>query len=172
MIDAAADAVLNFANQHQAWGIPLVFVLAFGESFAFLSLLFPATALLVAIGAVVGASDMNGAGLWAAATVGATLGDWISYWIGLRYGAAVTQAWPLSRNPALTSRAMALFQRWGFLAVFLGRFIGPLRATVPLVAGVSAMPLLSFQFANVTSAAIWAGTLLWLGDAGGRWLQS
>ena len=171
MFTDAADAVMAFVKEHQAWGMPVVFVLAFGESFVFLSLIFPATALLVGIGGVIGAAGINGAGLWAAATAGAALGDWISYWLGLHYGHAITTMWPLSRTPGLVPRAMEFFERWGFLAVFLERFTGPLRASVPLVAGISRMPQLPFQIANISSAFIWAASLLWLGAIGGQWLQ-
>jgi membrane protein DedA with SNARE-associated domain len=44
--------------------------------------------------------------------------------------------------------------------VFLGRFTGPLRAIVPLEAGIGAMPLIPFQIANLASAVIWAVGLL------------
>ena len=54
--------------------------------------------------------------------------------------------------------------RWGVLAIFIGRFFGPLRASVPLVAGIFAMPYWSFQIANFTSAFLWAAVLLTLGD--------
>jgi membrane protein DedA with SNARE-associated domain len=35
---------------------------------------------------------------------------------------------------------------------------------VPLVAGIFEMPFWRFQFANFTSAFVWAGVLLLLGD--------
>ena len=54
--------------------------------------------------------------------------------------------------------------RWGVLAIFIGRFFGPLRASVPLVAGIFRMPYWSFHVANFTSAFVWAGVLLTLGD--------
>ncbi len=38
---------------HEAWAAPVVFVLAFGESLAFISLLLPAWAALVGIGALI-----------------------------------------------------------------------------------------------------------------------
>ena len=172
MFTTAADAVTAFVTQHQAWSMPVVFVLAFGESFAFLSLIFPATALLIGIGGVVGAAGLDGAGLWAAAAAGAALGDWVSYWLGMRYGHAITEMWPLSRAPGLVTRAKAFFERWGFFAVFLGRFSGPLRASVPLVAGISRMPQLPFQIANITSAVVWAVSLLWFGEFALQSLQS
>jgi membrane protein DedA with SNARE-associated domain len=39
-----------------------------------------------------------------------------------------------------------------------------LRASVPLVAGIFEMPFWRFQFANFTSAFVWAAVLLTLGD--------
>jgi membrane protein DedA with SNARE-associated domain len=46
----------------------------------------------------------------------------------------------------------------------IGRFSGPLRASVPIVAGMLDMPLRVFQIANFTSALIWVAVLLVLGD--------
>ena len=53
---------------------------------------------------------------------------------------------------------------WGVAAVFIGRFFGPLRASVPLAAGIFRMPYWHFQLANFTSAFLWAGVLLGIGD--------
>jgi len=55
-------------------------------------------------------------------------------------------------------------KKWGIFGIFIGRFFGPLRASVPLVAGMFAMPYWRFQFANFFSAFVWAATLLTLGD--------
>ncbi len=52
------------------------------------------------------------------------------------------------------------------LAIFIGRFFGPLRASVPLIAGILEMPIIPFQIANFSSAFIWAWALLTLGDFG------
>ena len=45
-------------------------------------------------------------------------------------------------------------------AIFAGRFLGPFRATVPLVAGMSELEFWPFQIANAASAVIWAYALL------------
>ena len=50
------------------------------------------------------------------------------------------------------------------LAIFIGRFFGPLRASVPLVAGIFRMPYWAFQAANFSSAFVWAAVLLTIGD--------
>ena len=73
-------------------------------------------------------------------------------------------------RPELLFRGMAFFKRWGTLAIFLGRFFGPLRAVVPIVAGICDMPWLSFQMANLASAFVWAAGILAPGAFGLRWL--
>lgn len=99
-----------------------------------------------------------------AASIGAALGDWLSYWIGLKLEYSVQHMWPLSRHPNLIPRGEAFVKKWGMLGIFIGRFFGPLRASVPLVAGIFEMPYWRFQFANFASAFVWAAVLLTLGD--------
>lgn len=161
---------IEFVKEHEAWAVPIVFLLAFGESFAFVSLLLPATAILFAAAGLIGASGLPFWPIWFAATIGAFLGDWISYWIGYRYKRQIANTWPLSRAPGLLVRGEAFFLRWGTASVFFGRFFGPLRCVMPLVAGIAAMPSLPFQVANVTSAVVWATGILAPGVLGARWL--
>jgi membrane protein DedA with SNARE-associated domain len=68
-------------------------------------------------------------------------------------------------------RGVAFFERWGALAVFVGRFFGPLRAAVPVAAGICRMPWFKFQLANVASAIVWATGVLAPGAIGVRWLM-
>lgn len=163
---------VEFIREHESWAAPLVFALAFAESFPVLSLLFPATVLLVAIGALIGTSGIGFWPIWVAAAMGATLGDAVSYWVGQRFNHQIWRAWPLSRSPGLWPRARAFFDRWGVASVFLGRFCGPLRAVVPLVAGACAMPFGPFQVANVASALIWAAAVLVPGTLGVPWIEA
>jgi membrane protein DedA with SNARE-associated domain len=67
--------------------------------------------------------------------------------------------WPFSNHPELLARGLKFFARWGVIAVFSGRFFGPFRAIVPILAGLYATPWLHFQIANVTSAAVWAASI-------------
>jgi membrane protein DedA with SNARE-associated domain len=164
------NAVLTFVSNREAWAAPIVFILAFGESLAFISLLVPATAILFGVGALIGATGIRFWPIWLAAAAGASLGDWVSYWLGYHYKHAIAQFWPLSRRPALLPRGEAFFRKWGALGIFLGRFFGPLRSVVPLVAGICAMPLLPFQLANVASALVWAAGILTPGLFAFAWL--
>jgi membrane protein DedA with SNARE-associated domain len=42
------------------------------------------------------------------------------------------------------------------MAIFVGYFLGPLRSSIPMVAGFAGMPHSKFQLANVPSALVWA----------------
>jgi membrane protein DedA with SNARE-associated domain len=171
-LDAYAQQIVDFVRAHQAWAAPIVFGLAFGESLAFISLLLPAWAALVLIGGLIGPGGLNFWHILVAGAIGAALGDWLSYWIGLKLGPPVAQIWPLSRHPDLIPRGERFVKDWGVLAIFIGRFFGPLRASVPLVAGIFVMPFWRFQFANFTSAFLWAGVLLLFGDVAAKLLHA
>jgi membrane protein DedA with SNARE-associated domain len=160
------EAVLAFVREHHAFAAPLVFLLAFGESLALVSLLLPATVILVGVGALIGASGIAFWPIYFGAVFGAALGDWLSYWLGRHYHMQIARMWPLSRHPELLPRGHAFFEKWGWSGVFIGRFFGPLRAIVPLVAGTCEMPRAPFQLANWTSAIVWAGLILGPGAFG------
>jgi membrane protein DedA with SNARE-associated domain len=159
-----AQNVVDFVRTNEAWAVPIVFALAFGESLAFISLLIPAWGALVAIGALIGTSGISFWPIWVSASVGAAVGDWVSYWVGLKLEHTVAHVWPLSRHPDLIPRGEAFMKKWGILGIFIGRFFGPLRASVPLIAGIFEMPYWRFQLANFSSAFVWAWVLLKLGD--------
>ena len=172
-LEASIHQVEAFVREHAAWAPAIVFALAFGESLAFISLLIPAWGALVAIGALIGPGGVSFWPVWIAAALGAALGDWLSYWIGLKLEYTVAHHWPLSRHPDLIPRGEAFVKKWGAFGIFIGRFFGPLRASVPLVAGIFEMPYWRFQLANFSSAFVWAAVLLTIGDLVGaavKWL--
>jgi membrane protein DedA with SNARE-associated domain len=175
-MDGYADAIIAFVREHKAWAGPIVFVLAFGESLAFISLVLPFWAILVGIGTLIGAS--GGLDFWwilTMAATGAALGDWLSYWLGHHYHEQIARMWPLRNYPDLIPTGHRFFEKWGAWAVVLGRFSGPLRASVPLVAGIVEMPRVKFQIANWLSAFLWAFVLLMFGDFAGQsfnWIRA
>jgi len=135
-------------------------MMAFGESLAFIAFVLPAWAVLVAVGTLISQGGLNFWPIWVAGAIGAALGDWLSYWVGSKLGPAVAHMWPLSRHPYLIPRGERFVAKWGALAIFIGRFSGPLRAVVPLVAGIFAMPFWPLQIANFVSALAWVAMVL------------
>lgn len=158
-------ATLDFVRDHQAWAPVVTGILAFCESLAVLSLFVPATVILLGIGALLGAGGIPFLPVMIGAAVGAILGDWVSYEFGRYYKEGAKRIWPLTRYPEMVASGEAFCRRWGAWAIFIGRFIGPARAVVPLVAGVFAVGRIPFQLANVSSGFVWA--FVWLAPGAG-----
>src|SRR5258708_16468469 len=131
-LEDRAHHLVEFVRVHQAWAPPVVFALAFGESLAFVSLLIPAWAALVGIGVLISSGNLTFWPVWVAGSIGAALGDWLSFWIGLKVGPAVAHMWPLSRPPELLPAGGTFLKPLGALAVFIGRLFVPFPASVPL----------------------------------------
>src|SRR5215468_4720483 len=159
---------LDFISAHSNWAFPVMFITAFGESFAFLSLLFPGTSILIVAGTLMSAGSLPYWPVLVGAVIGAVLGYSVSYWLGYRYGGGIGRIWPFTRSPDLLPNGMRFFARHGGKSIFIGRFFGPVRAVIPLAAGIMRMPRGRFWLANATSALIWAPMLLLTGDLAGR----
>ncbi|MEP9372748.1 DedA family protein [Mesorhizobium sp. KR1-2] len=150
----------EYMRRGEQWTIAIAFALAFVKSLPFVPLLIPGTTLLLAIGFSIGASGIDVVPVWIAISVGAALGDWVSYWLGKRFDHVVRDSRLAARYPTVLPRGEAFFERWGALSIVLCRFFGPLRATVPFVSGVCRLPLMTFQLANWLSAFLWSAALL------------
>lgn len=157
------EMIIAFVRENERLAIPVAFLVAFGESFCFFSVLWPGTAILVGIAALLAASGISQAIVVPAilaAAFGGTLGYAISYWIGYYFKDSIENVWPFRKNPELIQKGEIFFQKYGALSVFFGHFFGPVRAVIPVVAGMFAMRQLPFQIANVLSALIWAAGVI------------
>ena len=76
MLQDIAETITQFAQHNRAWAPPLVLILAFCESIAFVSLLLPFWTILLAIGALFTGTLEEFLAIWLAASIGAGLGDW------------------------------------------------------------------------------------------------
>lgn len=158
-IESLVETIVAFVREHQAWAAPVTFLVAFGESIAFLSLVWPGTAILVGVTALLAASGVSMNILLpaiAAAGLGGSVGYAISYWIGHYFKDTIPGIWPFSTHPRLIPYGQEFFEKYGAFGVFLGHFFGPVRAVIPVVAGMFGMRQLPFQIANVSSAFLWA----------------
>ena len=70
-LDHYVQPIIEYVRLHQAWAAPIVFMLCFAESLAFLSLLIPAWGVLVALGALISASGIDSTRAIASAPSGA-----------------------------------------------------------------------------------------------------
>lgn len=150
------DPLLRWISAHPAWAGGVVMLIAFAESLALVGLFVPGAVLMFGVGALVGSDTLP---LWptlAWAAAGAISGDGISFWLGKHYHQRIRTLWPLRKHPELLARATDFFYRHGGKSIVLGRFIGPIRPVIPLVAGMLEMPTRRFVPINAMSGLLWA----------------
>lgn len=153
---AKIQPILTWLSLHPHWGLFATFLIAFAESLAIIGLLIPGSVLMAAIGALVGANYLPLTNTILFAIAGAIVGDVLSFWLGYHFHGGIREIWPLRSYPSLLKKGENFFQKHGGKSVFLGRFGGPIRPVVPLIAGMMSMPPLRFLIADITSAIIWA----------------
>lgn len=142
------------AYPHVAYG--LVFFAALSEALPVVGVFVPGSVIIIAVSALVPTGVVVLWPLLVWATVGAVVGDGISYWLGRRYKREILLRWPFKRYPQLAVRSEAFFHQHGGKSVFLGRFMPALRAFVPLFAGILHLPARRFYISNFLSALAWA----------------
>jgi membrane protein DedA with SNARE-associated domain/membrane-associated phospholipid phosphatase len=165
------QALIDFLSQHHAVALAVVFAAAVLESVAVIGTVVPGSSVVFAAGILIGLQALDPWWVAAVAVIGATLGDGFSYWLGHRYHDRLRSWWPVSAHPELFARGQAYFAKHGGKSVFLGRFLGPVRAIVPVVAGMSDMPVLRFTVVNLLSAIAWSAAHLLPGALFGASLQ-
>jgi membrane protein DedA with SNARE-associated domain len=136
------------------------FAIAFCESFVLVSFVFPGSTLLFACGIIVAATSLPLEGILACAALGAVFGQACSFWLGRSFRRSPGRVWPFNRNPELVRDARSFLQEFGIGGVFASRFVAPLRAVVPFIAGMFGMPDGRFWLLNVASALIWTPGIL------------
>ncbi|MDQ7049631.1 MAG: DedA family protein [Enterobacterales bacterium] len=150
------DSLLQIMQQNSTWALLIIFLIAFSESMAIIGLFVPGWVLLVGVGGLIGADLLSFYPVVLSAYLGAVIGESLSFYIGIRYKRQIL-AWPyFEKHQVLVKKSEDFFDKYGSAGVFIGRFIGPVRAFIPLVAGLSGMSRKRFFWVNMTSALIWA----------------
>lgn len=166
------EALLAFMGAHTTLAYVVIVLAATLEAVLVVGLFVPSTPILVGAGALVGMGALPLLPVLAASTVGAVLGDALSYWMGRRWGGHLANTWPLDRYPGLIARGEDFFRRWGGWSVFLGRFVPALKSVVPGIAGMAGMPPTPFAVVNLVSAVVWSAAHILPGAGLVRWIAS
>lgn len=111
-------------------------------------------------------------------TLGSVVGGLGVYAVGRSLGLARTKA-VVSRIPLMEEKdvdaAMRFFDRWGFPAVALARFVPMVRTFISIPAGIERMPVPLFAAATGLGSGIWNALFVvagyFFGQAGGEALE-
>ena len=151
--------VLNWINVYTEtlksqpeWLLLLLFVVAFIEALALVGVVIPGIVILFALSMAIGLEPKLFLSAWFVASMGAFLGDAVSFWLG--------RHWQPKHQGELLDRARALFAHHGGKSIFLGRFIGPIRPVIPLVGGMLNVRWQTFLVFAIPACLLWAPVYL------------
>src|ERR1700736_4065595 len=133
------DQLIAFVSANAWLAYLTLFLAALLEAVPVVGSVIPGSTIILALSALVPGGDLNLWSVLAAATAGALLGDGSAFWAGHRAQREILTSWPLSSYPRVVAQSEEFFRRWGTLAVFLARFVPPIRAFVPITAGALGM---------------------------------
>ena len=154
------NSLLEWIGQHPEQAGWIIFLVALAESLAIVGVLVPGVIILVGAGTLIGSGVLDFWSMTAWAVAGAIIGDGLSFWLGHHFE-YLTERWSWFKlHPDHLEKGVNFFQKYGDISIVLGRFFGPIRAVVPLVAGMMHMPPKRFYLANVLSALAWGPAYL------------
>ncbi|MEE8730413.1 MAG: DedA family protein [Rahnella inusitata] len=145
----------HLVAQSVGFALIIVAVVAFFESLALVGLILPGTVMMATLGTLIGSGQVGLYEAWLAAGLGCFLGDWASYFIGRGFKEPLHRWRFLQRYQSLLDKTGYALDRHSFATVILGRFIGPTRPLVPLVAGMLNLPPYKFAPPNIVGCITW-----------------
>lgn len=134
-VNSYLQDLIGLVSAHASWAYAVIFLAALLEAVPVAGSLVPGSTVIVALSALVPSGNLKLAPILTAAIAGALLGDGLAYWLGRHAEREVLTTWPLSKYPAVTPQSETFFHRYGTFAVFFARFVPPVRAVVPIIAG-------------------------------------
>lgn len=168
MFDMITGDLLSWLGEHRQWLGWCIFLIALLESLAIAGLLVPGVVLLVATTAMAGAWGMPLISVMGWAFAGAVVGDMLSFSLGRLFHQDIRRLGLFRRNPHWIGRGESFFRRYGMLSILLGRFVGPIRPIIPMIAGMLDMATWRFVLVNLVSALAWAPVYVIPGYAAGH----
>lgn len=166
------DQLIHFVATHHHLAYATVLVAALLEAVPVIGSFVPGSTIIVGLSAFVAAGELGLAPVLAGAIIGAALGDGSAFLLGYTWQRRILDLWPLKSHPLMIARSEDFFQRRGALAVLLARFVPPVRAFVPVIAGAFGMPPRRFYPMNIAAVALWASAHVLPGAlAGSLWQQ-
>ncbi|MGF6130524.1 membrane protein DedA with SNARE-associated domain [Pseudomonas frederiksbergensis] len=161
------DSITGWLTVNPQWLAAAVFIVACVECLAIAGLIVPGTVLLFAVAVLAGSGALSLGETLLLGFLGGLLGDVVSYFLGRHFHQNIRRLPGLRHHPEWIAGAESYFQRYGIASLLVGRFIGPLRPMLPMVAGMFDMPFPRFAAVSLLAAAGWSIAYLLPGWATG-----
>ena len=141
-----------------------IFLIIFIETGVVFFPFLPGDSLLFASGFFAATGDFNIFVLLGVAWAAAILGDQCNFFIGHFLGRKIIESGRVkSMTPERIEKSEAFLDKWGRLAIFLGRFFPFIRTFVPFLAGMGGMAWHHFFAFNILGGITWSTLFTLLG---------
>lgn len=158
----AAIASWIAAGPLTAYGF--VFLIIFIETGVVFFPFLPGDSLLFASGFFAQGGGFNIFALLGVAWVAAILGDQCNFMIGHFFGTRIVDSGKVkAMTPERMEKSEKFLDKWGHLAIFLGRFFPFIRTFVPFLAGMGGMHWRNFVIFNILGGVCWSTLFTLLG---------
>lgn len=156
MIQQYLEPIITYLKMNPQMGILFAFVVAFSESLPVFGTIIPGSITMTGIGTLVGSGILPGMETLFWASIGAFFGDNIGFYAGYYFNKQIPRMWPFNKYPHWLKIGERFFEKHGGKSIIFGRFVGPARSTIPLIAGLLRFTQWRFQVAAFPSAFLWA----------------
>ncbi|WP_223544417.1 bifunctional DedA family/phosphatase PAP2 family protein [Pseudomonas sp. A-B-19] len=161
------ESLTGWLTVNPQWLAAAIFLVAFVECLAIAGLIVPGTVLLFTVAVLAGSGALPLSETLLLGFGAGVLGDVVSYFLGRHFHQNIRRLPGLRHHPQWIAGAETYFQRYGTASLLVGRFIGPLRPMLPMVAGMCDMPFPRFIAVSLLAGAGWSVAYLLPGWATG-----
>lgn len=147
--------IQHLITQSPDWALFAVAVVTFFESLALVGLVLPGTVLMASLGALIGSGNLGLYPAWGAGLAGCLLGDWLSFYIGWRFQGPLHRWKYLQKHRSLLDKTEHALNEHSVATILIGRFVGPTRPLIPLLAGMLELPVKKFLPPNIIGCLLW-----------------
>ncbi len=153
-LDATGGVSGWLLHFHGTAAYAVVGFLVFAEAALLVGFFIPGETAAVVGGVLAGLHQVDLEAMMAVVVVCAIVGDSVGFEVGKRSGPWLLERPPLKGRTGVR-RTMAMLERYGGPAVFLGRFVAFARAIIPGLAGMSGLRYRVFLFYNACGGLVW-----------------
>lgn len=141
-----------------------VFAIIFVETGVVFFPFLPGDSLLFASGFFAAGGGFHIGILLAVVWVAAIVGDQCNFMIGHFFGRKIIDSGKVkAMTPERIQKSEEFLEKWGHLAIFLGRFFPFIRTFVPFIAGMGGMHWRNFVIYNILGGLTWSTVFILLG---------
>ncbi len=156
MFEYLLKPLAAYMAQNQNIGALIAGFIACAESMAIVGSIIPGSVTMTLIGTMIGSGILDIKVSLFAIILGAFIGDYLSYWVGYYYRDNIKKFKIIQKNAEWMDYGEKFIKKHGVKSIVIGRFFGPMRSLIPLVAGVLGMSRWKFIFGALPSVILWA----------------